>query len=215
VTGAVSLSDTWADVEKMFPSEKAENGTNMYGCLKQINLLKQKNRNLKVLLSIGGWTISPNFAAPMATDAGWKTFAKSSVQLLKDHGFDGLDVDWEYPTSKSESQNWVDLMRETRLELEAYEEDLEERFAVAKRLPFQIQKKRPHCYLTIAAAAGPLKFTLIDPAAIEPYLDFVNLIAYDYSGSWDNTTRHNENLYSSKKNNISTRFVRRLRLIFI
>jgi len=183
VTGVVSLSDTWADVEKTNPGDKAENRTDMYECLKQINLLKQRNRNLKVLLSIGGWTISPNFTAPMATNAGRKTFAKSSVQLLKDHGFDGLDVDWEYPTSKSEGQNWIDLMRETRLELDAYEEGLQERFAAAKRFSFQIQKKRAHFYLTIAASAGPLKFTLMDPAAMEPHLDFVNLMAYDYSGS--------------------------------
>ncbi|KAE9964969.1 hypothetical protein EG328_010059 [Venturia inaequalis] len=205
-TGAVYLSDTFADVEKIFPGDVAQNGTNMYGCLKQLNLLKQKNRNLKVLLSIGGWTYGPNFAPPMATEAGRKNFAKTSVQLLKDLGFDGLDIDWEYPTTKAQAQDWVKLLGETRAELNAYEKNLEQRFANATRRPFQKQKKRPHFYLTIAAPAGPLKYNLLDPEAMEPYMDFVNLMAYDYSGSWDNHTGHNANLYPSKKNSISTPF---------
>ncbi|TID26089.1 hypothetical protein E2P81_ATG03861 [Venturia nashicola] len=205
-TGAVYLSDTFADVEKMFPGDVAQNGTNMYGCLKQINLLKRKNRNLKVLLSIGGWTYGPNFAPPMATEAGRKTFAKTSVQLLKDHGFDGLDVDWEFPTTTQQGQDWVNVMKETRAELDAYEKKLGEQFANVAASAFELPKKRPHFYLTIAAPAGPLKYNLLDPKGMEPYMDFVNLMAYDYSGSWDNHTGHNANLYPSKKNKISTPF---------
>ncbi|QDS73509.1 hypothetical protein FKW77_009381 [Venturia effusa] len=204
-TGAVYLSDTFADVEKIFPGDIAQNGTNMYGCLKQINLLKRKNRNLKVLLSIGGWTFSPNFVPPMTTEAGRKNFAKTSVQLLKDHGFDGLDVDWEYPGTKQQGEDWVSLMEETRAELDAYEEVLEQKLANASCRASQKQK-RPHFYLTIAAPAGPSKYSLLNLEGMEPYMDFVNLMAYDYSGSWDNHTGHNSNLYPSKKNQVSTPF---------
>lgn len=112
----IHYSDSWDE----------QGGPNLYGNLKALYLLKQSNRHLKVLLSIGGWNHSQNgtFAKPVSTSSGQARFVETSVRIVEDYGLDGLDCDWEYPENDKEARDYVELLRQLRQGLDGLQQKL-------------------------------------------------------------------------------------------
>ncbi|RCI14329.1 putative chitinase [Ophiocordyceps polyrhachis-furcata BCC 54312] len=190
--GTIYSGDTYADLEKHYPGDSWNDiGNNAYGCVKQLYLLKKANRNMKVMLSIGGWTWSTNFPAAASNPGSRSNFAKSAVSFVKDWGFDGVDIDWEYPADDAQAGNMILLLQAIRDELDAY---------AAKSAPGH------HFELSIAAPAGPDHYNKLHMADLGKVLDHVNLMAYDFAGSWSNFSGHDANLFSQKENPNATPF---------
>jgi chitinase len=192
VTGEVILSDTFADTDKLWPGDVQMNGTNLYGNCKQLYLLKKANRHLKTLLTIGGSTYQFNFAGPASTEAGRQRFAKSSVELLKNLGFDGIDIDWEYPNGEANAENVVLLFKAVREELDNYARNL---------------TGNPRFLLTGAWPAGPDNYKWLKYKELDQYVDIWYFMGYDYAGpGFSNFTGHQSNVYNDTDNPRSTDF---------
>lgn len=74
--------------------------------------LKKANANLKVLLAIGGWSFgTQKFKEMAASRYARQTFIYSAIHFLRKRGFDGLDMDWEYPKGNEDKKNFVLLLK--------------------------------------------------------------------------------------------------------
>lgn len=180
--GTVKSSDPVVDLQKRYPDDSLSNRTaNAYGAVKQLYIHKKWNRTLKVLLSIGGWNFSPKFVTAAATDAARYKFATSAVKLVTDWGFDGIDIDWEYPANDVEKDNFVKLVQACR---QAFD-----RYALLHGVQYRFT-------ISVASPASPQNYEKLDLFAMNKYVDSWHLMAYDYSGSWDTVSGHQANVFS-------------------
>ncbi|KAL5485080.1 CHT4_1 [Sanghuangporus weigelae] len=185
-SGVVHITDSWADTDIHYPGDSwDESGKNLYGNFKALYKLKKENRHLKTLLSIGGWTYSPNFHPIVVSEIARKNFVLSSVKLMEDLGLDGLDIDYEYPSNDFQAIGYTTLLKELREELDRRSE---------------VRETSHRFLLTIAAPCGPENYKRLHIGEMAKYLDFWNLMAYDYAGSWGTVADHQANVFGGAIN---------------
>ncbi|WP_059051047.1 glycoside hydrolase family 18 protein [Paenibacillus senegalimassiliensis] len=154
--------------------------------LELIPELKRKQPGLTVLLSVGGWSAG-GFSEAASTEAGRQAMAESAVQAISNHGFDGIDLDWEYPcyaeagiaASPQDKRNFTLLLRTIR-----------------KALDLQGEREGRRYLLTIAAGADQYYMDGTEMDQVQEYLDFVQLMTYDMRGGFQILTGHHTNLYT-------------------
>ncbi|CAH1211396.1 hypothetical protein PAECIP111892_03558 [Paenibacillus auburnensis] len=183
--GTIVLGDPWIDAQKSFGDDKWDDP--IKGNLKQLWKLKEKNPNLKTVISVGGWTWSNRFSDVAATAATREVFANSAVDFIRKYQMDGVDLDWEYPVSgglagnsyrAEDKQNYVLLLQKIREKLNAA--------GTADGKTY---------LLTIASGAGPAYIQNNNLSGIAAVVDWINIMTYDFNGSWNTTTGHNAPLY--------------------
>jgi chitinase len=155
----------------------------------KLRALKKKKPSLKTLISIGGWTWSSRFSDVALTRDSRVKFADSIVSFITKHGFDGVDIDWEYPVSGGLSTNKrrSEDKRNFTLLLNTIREKLNARGA----------KDKKHYLLTIAGASGTWYLNNVQLGSIHQYLDYANIMTYDIHGPWDKYTDFNAPLYTN------------------
>lgn len=215
-SGNDGAGDAWADYQMGFTSDNSVDGSTdawdqpLKGNFNQLKQLKAKYPNLKVLVSLGGWTYSKYFSDVAATDAARKKFVSSCIDMYIKGNlpvldgspsggngvaagiFDGFDIDWEFPGSANghpgnhfsadDTANYTLLLQEFRNQLDAL--------------------GGKHYSLTAAVPSGPSDIDKIQPGSLAGALDMADVMTYDFYGSWQATgpTNFNAQLMDSFDN---------------
>ncbi|MCB9594650.1 MAG: glycoside hydrolase family 18 protein [Sandaracinaceae bacterium] len=185
-SGECVLGDPYADTERTYDGDAWDDP--LRGSFRRLQLLKERHPHLRTLISVGGWTWSTHFSDVALTEESRRRFASSCVDFMARYGFDGVDIDWEYPVGgglegngnrPEDRHNYTLLLEELRRQLDARGEADGQRYL-----------------LTIAAPAGPSIIEHLELAALGGILDWINLMAYDLNGAWSEQTAFNAPMHT-------------------
>lgn len=196
--------DAYADYSRTFTASESVDGiadvwgAPLRGNWNQLRKLKARHPQLKVLIALGGWTLSRGFASA-ARPENRQAFVASCIDAYIhgnlpafDHAggtgaaagvFDGFDIDWEYPAAcgltcggAEDTANFTALLAEFRRQLDAV---------------------RPGLQLTVAVGAGLDKIRATQPDLYHRYVDAINVMTYDFHGSWESKTNFHSALFNA------------------
>jgi chitinase len=125
---------------------------------------------VKVLLSLGGAESGPVFSAMLKDEAARQRYVQGICSMLDEYGYDGIDVDWEFPKDAADRANLTELCRSFRASFE----------------------RRSSQFLISAGVPGvESSGQWFDHQGLQPLLDFVNVMTYDMHGPWSSHAGHN------------------------
>lgn len=154
-----------------------------------LNALKKRNPQLKILVSVGGWTWSGGFSDMALTRKSRRKFIDSAVRFVYTYQLDGVDIDWEYPGLRGfgnthrpeDKKNFTLLMKELRA-----------------RLNREQKKLGRHLITSIATGAQSDFLAHTEMDKVQRYVDTVNLMTYDlYVPGSGPVTGHNAGLFTN------------------
>jgi chitinase len=154
------------------------------GQFQQFRAMKKKHPLLRCLISVGGWTWSEHFSDVAATKASRKTFAASAVVFLKTHGFDGLDIDWEFPVRGGDSDN------------KHRPEDKQNLTLLVQELRRQFNKENKNWLITVATGTVANHYENLDLKGLGQHASWLNLMTYNMSGTWSEVTNFHTPLHA-------------------
>ena len=182
----VVIHDPWAAIQKALPG--IDSNDPIRGTYAQLMALKQRNPDLKILPSVGGWTLSDPFYG-FTNKSNRDTFVASMKTFLKTWKFyDGVDIDWEFPggdgaagdrlgDTVNDGPAYIALMQELRIMLDELEAETGREYE-----------------LTSAIGSGYDKIQDVDYAAAAQFMDYIFAMTYDFFGGWNNVTGHQTGL---------------------
>lgn len=180
--GTIALGDAWA--EQNLLQGQFDWNTNTY--IPNTSVVdRAHNANVKVLVSIGGWTWSGNFPSIAADSVKRAAFAHDCNYYVDFYNLDGIDIDWEYPGyapnggGPADISNYTLFLQQIRDSLNALGQIHNEQYL-----------------LTAAMGASQANMNNVQWNAVVPLLDMVNLMSYDFFGAWDANANHNSPLYA-------------------
>ncbi|MEV6309042.1 chitinase C-terminal domain-containing protein [Streptomyces sp. NPDC051840] len=183
-----------------------------------LNKFKKQHPNVKTLVSVGGWAETGGYFDDkgtrvdsggfysMTTNAdgsvnqtGINTFADSTVAFIKKYGFNGVDIDYEYPTTMKDAGNPLDhtLANARRAGL------VKSYAALMKTLREKLDRASAadgkHYMLTVAAPSSGYLLRGMETFQVQKYLDYVNIMSYDLHGAWNEYVGPNASLFDDGK----------------
>jgi chitinase len=193
VSGITHINYAFANIidgEAVFDTTKIDGKRLTPDDIIKLNSLKSVNPDLKVLVSVGGWTWSKGFSDAALTAESRLKFAKSCAVFVEKYNLDGIDLDWEYPNQiGAGNTHRAEDVRNFTLMLKAVREQLDK---LSEK-----EGKGNHYLLAIATGADKAYVDNAEMNEIHKYIDFLNIMTYDFYNGLHKVTGHHSNYLPS------------------